>query len=107
MSIKAWFIVGALSSALVLPMAAAGQFGFFRPSRSSLPVVKYDSHFAFTRIRYGARVGRGASGWEHDYPAADRNFSAILDYITNMRVHLDGSNILDLDDPRIFENPVV
>jgi uncharacterized protein DUF4159 len=38
---------------------------------------------------------------------ADRNFSAILDYITNMRVHLDGSNILDLDDPRIFENPVI
>jgi hypothetical protein len=24
-----------------------------------------------------------------------------------MRVHLDGSNILDLDDPRIFENPVI
>jgi hypothetical protein len=69
--------------------------------------VTYDSHFAFTRIRYGARVGRGASGWEHDYPTADRNFAAILDYITNMRVHLDGSNILDLDDPRIFENPVI
>jgi hypothetical protein len=107
MTARAWFIVGALSSALVLPMAAASQFGFFRPSRESLPAVKYDSHFAFTRIRYGGRVGRGASGWEHDYPTADKNFSAILDYITNMRVHLDGSNILDLDDPRIFENPVI
>ena len=108
MTVRAWFVVGALSaSTAVLPAMAASQFSFFRPSRESLPAVKYDSHFAFTRIRYGARVGRGASGWEHDYPAADRNFSAILDYITNMRVHLDGSNILDLDDPRIFENPVI
>ena len=46
-------------------------------------------HFAFTRIRYGARLGRGFGGWEHDYPTADRNFSSILDYVTNMRVHLD------------------
>ena len=38
---------------------------------------------------------------------ADRNFAAILDYATHMRVHLDGSNIFDLDDPRIFENPVI
>ena len=99
---------GLLLSALALPMLAASQRSFFfSPTREALPAVKYDSHFAFTRIRYGARVGRGASGWEHDYPAADRNFSAILDYITNMRVHLDGSNILDLDDPRIFENPVI
>jgi len=97
---------GLLLAALALPMAAAGQ-GFFRFVSGSLPAVTYDSHFAFTRIRYGARVGRGASGWEHDYPTADRNFAAILDYITNMRVHLDGSNILDLDDPRIFENPVI
>jgi hypothetical protein len=98
--------VGLLLAVLSLPMAAAGQ-GFFRFFSGSLPAVTYDSHFAFTRIRYGARVGRGASGWEHDYPTADRNFSAILDYITNMRVHLDGSNILDLEDPRIFENPVI
>ena len=47
---------------------------------------------------------RGGGGWEHDYPTADRNFEAI---ITNMRVRLDGSNILDLDDPRIFENPII
>jgi len=92
---------------LALPAMAAGQRFFGRPSVASLPVVEYDSHFAFTRIRYGARIGRGFGGWEHDYPTADRNFSAILDYITNMRVHLDGSNILDLDDPRIFENPVI
>jgi hypothetical protein len=96
-----------LLSILVLPLVAAAQRFFFFPSSKGLPAVEYNSHFAFTRIRYGARVGRGFGGWEHDYPTADRNFSAILDYITNTRVHLDGSNILDLDDARIFENPVI
>jgi hypothetical protein len=101
-------LVGSLAlSALVLPALAAAQDFFRRFFQPQPSVVEYDSHFAFTRIRYGARVGRGSSGWEHDYPTADRNFSAILDYITNMRVHLKDSNILDLDDPRIFENPVI
>ena len=108
MGARARLVAGAvLVSVLLTPMMAAAQRFFFFGRPESLPAVKYNSHFAFTRIRYGARVGRGASGWEHDYPAADRNFSAILDYITNMRVHLDGSNILDLDDARIFENPVI
>jgi uncharacterized protein DUF4159 len=88
---------------LALPLMAVAQRFFFPTAGRSLPAVEYNGHFAFTRIRYGAGFG----GWEHDYPTADRNFSAILDYITNMRVHLDGSNILDLDDPRIFENPVI
>ncbi len=84
---------------------AAGQF---RRSRQAALTVPYDSHFVFTRIRYGASLGRFyGGGWEHDYPTAERNFAAILDYITNMRVRMDGSNILDLDDPRIFENPVI
>ena len=92
--------------ALLLPEVAAGQFGS-RRSRQT-PTVDYDSHFVFTRIRYGANLGRfGGGGWEHDYPTAERNFAEILDYITNMRVRKDGSNILDLDDSRIFENPVI
>ena len=94
----------AVLSALVFPVIASGQFGrFFLPQATA---VEYDSTFAFTRIRYGTRT-RSNFGWEHDYPQADRNFSAILDYISNIRVHLNDSNILDLDDPRIFENPVI
>jgi hypothetical protein len=90
---------------LLSPFVAAGQF---RRSRQAELTVPYDSHFVFTRIRYGASLGRFyGGGWEHDYPTAERNFAAILDYITNMRVRMDGSNILDLDDPRIFENPVI
>src|SRR5215208_4912308 len=96
----------ALLSAMVFPVMAAGQNFFGRSFRPAPTAVEYDSQFAFTRIRYGTRVG-GNGGWEHDYPTADRNFSAILDYKTRMRVHLNDSNILDLDDPRIFQNPVI
>lgn len=89
--------------ATALPVIA-GQFGrYFLPPPTA---VEPDSRFAFTRIRYGTRVGRNG-GWEHDYPQADRDFSAILDYISHTRVHLNESNILDLDDPRIFQNPVI
>src|SRR5688572_661978 len=96
----------ALVLALLVPLVVAGQGR--RPSRQTSATVDYDSHFVFTRIRYGSRLARGffGGGWAHDYPTADRNLSAILDYITNMRVRMDGSNILDLDDPRVFENPI-
>ena len=95
---------------VLLPLVASGQGR--RRWGPQAATVEYDSHYVFTRIRYGAGGGLargffGGGGWEHDYPTADRNLTAILDYITNMRVRLDGSNILDLDDPRIFENPVL
>jgi hypothetical protein len=101
------FIAAATIIVALVPILAAGQFSR-RSARQTEVTVPYNSHFTFTRIRYGASLGRFMQGgWEHDYPAADRNFSAILDYISNARVRLDGSNILDLDDPRIFENPII
>src|SRR5262245_43112406 len=91
---------------LLVPLTAAAQFRL-RPQMQGV-TVDYDSHFAFTRIRYGGRGGLfGGGAWAHDYPTADRNLSSILDYITNMRVRLDGTNVLDLDDARIFENPIL
>jgi hypothetical protein len=85
----------------LVPLVAAGQGFFRRPSRQSVATVEYDSHFAFTRIRYGDE------SWAHDYPNGDRNLSSIVDYITNMRIHLDGTNVYDLDNPGIFENPII
>src|SRR5688572_21147878 len=90
-------IVAAL---LALPLGAAGQFRRQRQSTATA-TVEYNSHFAFTRIRY--RNGN----WSHDYPMGDQNLSAILDYITNMRVRIDGTNVFDLDDPGIFDNPII
>ena len=104
-------IAALLVALLALPLVAAGQFR--RQQLRETITAEYDSHYVFTRIRYNA-TGRGLArgffgggGWEHDYPTADRNLTAIVDYITNARVRVDASNILDLDDPRIFENPII
>jgi hypothetical protein len=98
---KKRFLIAAVLVVAVIPLVAAGQrFGRRAPRYTAS--VDYNSHFAFTRIRYN-----GAGGWEHDFPMADKNFSAIIDYISNVRVHLDGTNILDLDDAHLFENPII
>ena len=85
----------------------AGQFR--RQPRQATAAVEYDGNFVFTRIRYGSglRGFRGGGSWAHDYPMADRNLGAILDYTSNIRVRLDGTNVFDLDDPGIFENPII
>jgi hypothetical protein len=103
--------VALLLVAALLPAFAFGQFPGRRRSSQPDITVPYDSHYVFTRIRYNAGLVRGffggGDGWAHDYPTADRNLAAIVDYITNARVRMDGSNILDLDDEQIFENPVI
>jgi len=67
----------------------------------------YDGRFTFTRIRYGSNWGRGGGSWAHDYPRADRHLPQILAELTTMRLRLDGSNVFDLDDEAIFQNPII
>jgi hypothetical protein len=63
MSKRLRLVVGvALLSALVLPVMAAGQNFFGRFSRIQPTAVKYDSQFAFTRIRYGSTTTRRPIG---------------------------------------------
>lgn len=108
-----WFVLGVLALvSLTQPLPTvrgvpAAQ-GRPRPSAGPNHVVEYDSNLAFTRLRFGSlRGGFGAGAWLHDYPAADRNLSAILGHMTRIRVHLEGTNVLELTDPRLFENPVL
>ncbi|HET9363337.1 MAG TPA: DUF4159 domain-containing protein [Vicinamibacterales bacterium] len=99
--------IGALVLCLLVPIIVAAQG---RRASSFRQVVDYDSNLTFTRLIYGSGLGDfgfGGSAWSHDYPAADRNLSAIIDYITHVRLRLDGTNVLDLDDPEIFDNPVL
>lgn len=69
----------------------------------------YDGRFTFTRIRFSSSgFGRGGSGWwSHDYPDADRNLPLILKELTAIPTNIDESNILDLEDPEIFRNPIL
>ncbi|HLG57755.1 MAG TPA: DUF4159 domain-containing protein [Vicinamibacterales bacterium] len=95
--------------ALLMPLLVAGQGR--RTPASFRQVVEHDGNLVFTRLVYGSGLGGfggfGGAAWSHDYPAADRNLSAILDHITHIRVHLEGTNVLGLDDPEIFQNPVL
>ena len=61
-------IAALLILAVLLPPAAVAQF---RNRRQPAETVGYDSHFVFTRLRYGASLGRGFGGgggnaWAHD-----------------------------------------
>lgn len=91
---------------VLLPLVglAQGRRASFRQA------VPYDGNLVFTRLIYGSGLGGfgfGGAAWSHDYPAADKNLGAILDYISHARVRLDGTNVLDLDDPEVFRNPVL
>jgi hypothetical protein len=96
---------------LAAALAASVVYAQGRRSVSVKQVADYRGDLVFTRIAFGScglgGFGFGGAAWSHDYPAADRNVSAIVDYITHARVRLDATNILTLDDPEIFQNPVL
>lgn len=81
-----------------------GFFGSRGPHVESNP--PYDGRFTFTRVRYTGSGRRGAS-WADGYPRTDRNMPMILDALTSMRVNIEDTNVLDLEDPEIFRNPVL
>jgi hypothetical protein len=72
----------------------------------------YDGKVVFTRIRYGGALGasgfgRGGSSWSHDYPRADSHLSVILDEITTMTIQVEETNVITLEDPQLFRNPII
>ena len=110
-SAKARRSVGIAIAVLGIPLlvAAQGQFGR-QPLRPSFKNPSYNSEFVFTRIRYGGSFGGfgfGGSSWNHDYPDADLYLTQVLDDLTRLRVRNNQSNVLDLGDPAIFENPII
>ena len=56
--------------------------------------------------RCGNWIGDGGLPWSHDYPDGEVHFSKILQELTLLNVRTDGSNILALDDPELFNYPV-
>ena len=67
---------------------------------------EYDGRYVFTRIRYGGGGFRGGS-WAHDYPRADQHLPQILKDLTTINARTGASNVLDLEDPDIFLNPIL
>jgi len=76
--------------------------------------VPYDGVFTFVRIQFrtGGGMGRrgfgrgGGPGWAHDFPYADNNFMKILDEVTYVAPHLDGTNVIAADDPALHRYPL-
>jgi len=74
--------------------------------------ISYNGRFTFVRLRFEpSRWGAGNYAWgldlkwNHDYPRADRHFMTMLHELTTIDGNLDGTNILSLDDPRLFQYP--
>jgi hypothetical protein len=94
------------------------QGGGREPQRDPLDIevegnTPYDGRFVFIRLRYdmggfgfGGRRGGGGPPWSHDYPAGEMHFMKIMEEITLLKPRVNGSNILDLDDPDLFNYPV-
>ncbi len=99
-----------LGLAAMATASADGQRGGFRGGADAYHRAPYDGRFTFTRLRYNARgggFGRGSNAWNHDYPRADRNLPLLLRTLTLIDANAEATNILDLEDPEIFENPVL
>lgn len=95
---------------ILVPLLVAAQ-GRRRAPFGVKQVAPYTGNLTFTRLFFGggglSGFGFGGDAWSHDYPAADRNIGAIIDYISHVRVNLQDTNIVSLDDPELFENPIL
>jgi hypothetical protein len=87
-------------------LAGAGQGRRGRPADDGYRNPDYDGRFVFTRVRYGGR-GWGGGSWAHDYPRADQHLPHILKDLTAINPRTGASNVLDLEDPDIFLNPIL
>jgi hypothetical protein len=98
-------IAGALLAGTAAATAPAQDRGGYYPSN-----ISYDGRFTFVRLRWQSDRGfsRGGfrSAWNHDYPRAEQNLSAITHELTYLDIRTDGSRILTLDDPELFKHPI-
>jgi uncharacterized protein DUF4159 len=112
----------ALTIAFLMALAAtiAAQGGRFRSPPIDVPIDKappYDGRFVFARLKFTTGPGgyyfRGLPAWAHGYLSAlqghrsETNLVKILNSVTNMNPHLDGTRVVDVADPELFEYPIV
>src|SRR4029453_5520578 len=101
---------------LMASVALAQRGGRSRRAQIDVPVegnTPYDGRFTFVRLKYATGFGRwgnwigdGGLPWSHDYPDGEVHFSKILEELTLLNIRTNGSNILGMDDPQLFNYPV-
>ncbi|HTM27418.1 MAG TPA: DUF4159 domain-containing protein [Vicinamibacterales bacterium] len=77
----------------------------------------YDGQFVFARLKFTTGPGgyyfRGLPAWAHGYLStmqgrrSETNLTKILNSVTNMKPHLDGTRVVDVSDPELFQYPIV
>src|SRR6478609_4788626 len=113
-------LLPAFTVALVMAVAASAAAQRYRSGPIDVPIDKapsYDGRFVFARLKYTTGPGgyyfRGLPAWAHGYLSAlqghrsETNLVKILDSVTNMKPHLDGTRVVDVADPELFEYPIV
>jgi len=79
------------------------------------PNLAYDGRFTFARLKYNGGPGncyyRGEPSWAHGYGytengTAESNLMKITNEVTALRPHVDGTNVVSIDDPALFRYPV-
>ena len=107
---KRLLLAAALVAAWVSPAEAQrfgrGRSNCYAPGTENN--VRYDGRVTFARLRYAGnwQCNQEGPGWAHDYPDAENNFLQILREITIMKPFMEGSVILDMNDPELFKYPV-
>ncbi|HJR60883.1 MAG TPA: DUF4159 domain-containing protein [Vicinamibacterales bacterium] len=105
---RRWVYVAA-ALALSAAVAPAAQFGTFDGQHRT--DLTYDGRFTFVRLRWRSDLGFSRRGgfnaaWNHDLPRAERHLSLILKELTALDIRTDGSRVLTLDDPELFQYPI-
>ena len=89
---------------------AQGRFWNMPGSEPDVHNIPYDGRFTFARLRYTTAPGgyyyRGLPAWAHGFAEAEHNLMKILNEITNLRPHIEASNVLTVDDPELCKYPV-
>jgi hypothetical protein len=110
--------------ALAVATAAFAQrfplFGDGTGYEPSLKNVPYDGRFTFARVKYTPCCGgiayyyRGLPPWAHGFVPdprrgngqAEANLMKIMDEVSYLHPHTDGSVVYGFDDPNLFHYPV-
>lgn len=81
------------------------------------PAPPFDGRFTFARLKFTTGPGgyyfRGLPAWAHGYVGggqgrrAETNLAKILNSITNMAPHVDGTRVVDVGDPDLCLYPIV
>jgi hypothetical protein len=106
------YIAALMAATAAAVFAQDRLFGRRAPQNYDSVNVGYDGRLAFVRLRYAAGFsGFGRRGgrelpWAHDYPTADIHMMKIVDELTTVGPHVDGSNIYSLDDPELMNHPI-